>query len=123
MIPYKVVQRELERLFEDRCTVYGKEINTRDPETYETIVREEVIHEDIACRLSFDSEKHDNSPMHTTGTQTATLFVAPDIEILEGSRVVITKMTGAVIEMANSDAPPIYGSHRQYKLTKIDRAR
>ena len=104
----------LQRLFTDRCCVYGYESYRRADGS--TGSREVLLLENIPCRLSFDNIKRvyeTNTVSHLT--QTVRLFTPPETVIPEGSAVVLQRGQ-TELRYKSSGIPAVYETHREYLL-------
>ena len=109
------VRNALEMLYEHKCTVieYGK---IKDPITKQTNFGEVEVLTDQPCRLSFQQlKKSEQTESANSIAQVIKLFISPDIEIKEGSKIVVTH-NGRISEYKNSGTPAIYPTHAEYIL-------
>lgn len=88
----------LAKTFRDRLTVYRKHLG-KDPDTLETVEKEDAVYEDIACALS---QKSNNAPerqeFHSETQREFTIFTIPGIELEDNDKVAITTETGQIFE-------------------------
>ncbi|WP_410496387.1 hypothetical protein QTL86_02650 [Cellulosilyticum sp. ST5] len=108
-------RRAMESLYEHNCTVieYGK---VKNPVTKITEMKEIAVLENQPCKLSFFTSKAANQTESANQvTQVIKLFVAPEIIIKEGSKLVITH-NGKVSEYKNSGVPSIFPTHQEIVL-------
>lgn len=115
----KAYRRAVERMYEDRCSIY--EVGSvRDRKTGITRPADNIlVVENEPCRLSFKSFGPANQ---TEGpaklSQEIKLFIAPEMKIKEGSRVVIIR-NGKTFEYRSSGVPAVYSSHQEIVLTYV----
>lgn len=82
------------------------------------ITRQEAVtvQENIPCKLSFEKlnavVQTDTAAAMAQGVK---LFVAPDVEIKSGSKIVVTWM-GETLEYSCSGQPAIYPTHKEIML-------
>ncbi|WP_317076981.1 hypothetical protein, partial [Clostridium neonatale] len=94
----------------------------KDPVTKVTSKKDTIVLENQPCRLSYSSVKSTNqSEVNATVQQTIKLFIAPEIEIKEGSKIIITH-DGRTTEFKHSGKPAIYSSHQEIVLEKAGNA-
>ncbi len=108
-------RRAMELLYEHTCTVieYRK---VKNPVTKITEMKEIAVLENQPCKLSFFTSKAANQTESANQvTQVIKLFVAPEIIIKEGSKLVITH-NGKVSEYKNSGVPSIFPTHQEIVL-------
>lgn len=91
-------------------------------DTYETEPVETVLYDDEPCRLSYGSPSNAGSEFSTEGKQVIKLFCGPDVVIPQGSKIEVMRQ-GNTFSFGRSDAPAVYGSHREYTVTKWEKTR
>ena len=105
----KAHRKVIESQYEHTCTI--KEFQSvKDPISKVTKKQEATILENQPCRLSYSSVQ-----------QIIKLFIAPEIEIKEGSKIIITH-EGRTTEFKHSGKPAIYSSHQEIVLELVDNA-
>ena len=105
----------IESLYEGKCSVFiqGK---TTDPDTKETLFIETELFNDQPCKLSFSTITTTNEVGHTAGVRQVTkLFIAPELNIPAGSKLVITQR-GVTGEYSNSGISAFYSNHQEIPL-------
>lgn len=116
MIDYDKHRKVIERLYEDQCTVKVWESFT-DPITKITGHKEVTLIENQPCRLSF---KNLSATIKTEGpaevVQETKLFIAPELKIPAGSKIVVTQKSGRATEFSYSGVPAVYPSHQEIIL-------
>ena len=108
-------RKAMELLYEHTCTVieYRKE---KDSITKITGMKEVSVLENQPCKLSFSTSKSTQQTESANEiTQVIKLFIAPEIEIKEGSKLVINH-NGKVSEYKNSGVPSIFPTHQEIVL-------
>ena len=108
-------RKAMELLYEHTCTVieYGK---VKNPTTKITGMKEIAVLENQSCKLSFSTIKaSEQTESANQVTQVIKLFIAPEVEIKEGSKLVITH-NGKVSEYKNSGVPSIFPTHQEIVL-------
>lgn len=108
-------RKAIEMLYEHTCTVveYGK---TKDPVTKQTKFIEKIVLENQPCKLSFSTTKaSDQTESSNQVQQVIKLFVAPEVEIKEGSKIVVAHNDN-LSEYKNSGAPCIFPTHQEIVL-------
>lgn len=113
-------RKALERLWTDHCAFYVR-VSTKDPVTKVTDFTEEMAMQDIPCRVSFSALAATSGDGVAAVAQTVKLFLAPEIAIPAGCKIVVTRSNGAVLTYAQSGQPAIYSSHQEIMLTLWER--
>ena len=106
------VKKALESLYTGVCDVYefGP---SKDPVTNITTNQEILVHTAIPCRVSFKTiQETAQGDGPATVTQVTKLFLAPDLEIKPGSKIVVTQ-NGRTFEYASTGAPAVYTNHQE----------
>lgn len=111
----KAARRAQEATYEGLCTIieyrYVKDEKTRLSEEEEV-----TVIEDQPCKLSF--EKLDaviQTETAATAAQGIKLFLAPEVEVNSGSKIVVTQ-NGVTGEYSASGKPAIYPTHQEIIL-------
>lgn len=114
----------LTKLWKDRCNVTVRKSYKRDNKS--TGFREEVIMEDVPCKLSFyDNFVSANSPATPNGNvaplkQLVKLFIAPNITIPPGSKITVTH-NGNITDYTHSGTPAMFTNHQEILLELFDK--
>ena len=106
----------LERLWKDRCSVIVKEKQT-DPSTKITDFVENFLLQDQPCKLSFETLTATKGDGTAAAFQSVKLFLSLDVTIPLGSKIVVTRPSGTVMEYANSGQPGMFTNHQEIQLT------
>lgn len=115
MIDFAMNKPILELLYTDRCTIYNKE-NVKNDKTHITKQEWVVYKEDIPCRLSSKSiSTVDSSSDYPIVRQEIKLFLAPDIVIPAGSKIVVTHLNETKTYKKSSTAL-IYENHQELNI-------
>ncbi len=111
----KAARRAQESTYEGLCTVYEYR-STKDPDTKITHEEEISVIENQPCKLSFEKL---NAVVQTETAaviaQGLKLFLAPEIHINGGSKIVVTQ-NGVTGEYSASGEPAIYPTHQEIML-------
>lgn len=112
----KAARKAIESTYLGVCTILERQ-DVRDEVTKITRKNEEVpVIENQPCKLSFESL---NAVVQTetaaTLAQGTKLFIAPEIKIKPGSKVIV-KQNGVTTEYSASGEPSVYFSHSEYML-------
>lgn len=106
----------IEKLYEDVCTAFILE-DYKDPITKITKKQERALFENQPCRLSF---KNLSTTIKKEGpaevVQVTKLFIAPELKIPAGSKIVVTQKSGRTTEFSYSGVPAVYPSHQEIIL-------
>ncbi|WP_216629071.1 ABC transporter ATP-binding protein [Cytobacillus massiliigabonensis] len=108
-------RKAIEKLYKGVCTI--KEFQSvKDPETKRTKQTEVVILKDQPCRLSIKTVsatgERDNA---ATISQVTKLFIAPEVEIKPGTKIVVTQ-NQRTTEYSYSGFPAVYPTHQEIVL-------
>ena len=111
----QAARRAIESTYEGTCSVIQYQSIT-DEKTRITSQKEVLILENQPCRLSFEKL----SVVRQTETaavpvQNVKLFLAPEIPIWEGSKMIVTQQ-GITAEYAASGVPAVYSTHQEIML-------
>lgn len=111
----------LHKLYSDdgKCSVFVTRSGT-DLNGGETDEEEEMIFDDIPCRLSHGSTPASSGGIVSDVSDETTLILDPEYLIPEGSRIVVTQ-EGVTDTYINSGKPRVYKSSQQIKLTLYDK--
>lgn len=105
----------LEQTYKGRCTVWERRPYI-DPITKLTDPKQEVIVlEDQPCKLSFASSPPASGMPAASAAQSIKLFLASDIEIKAGSKIIVTQ-ENRTATYASSGQPAVYASHQEIEL-------
>jgi hypothetical protein len=109
----------LERLWNDRCSVYCQEKVT-DPDTHLTDFREQVLAEGLPCKLSFETLTTAEKGHAAATEQKGKLFLSADVDIPAGSKIVVTRagtgQTGREFAFCRSGLAGIFRHHQEIYL-------
>lgn len=88
----------LAKTLRDHLTAYRKQ-KVMDTETLQTLEKEILVYENIPCALSKGgNNRPDRQEFHSEKQFEAVIFAAPEIELLDHDRIVITTETGQVFD-------------------------
>jgi len=109
------VRKAVESLYNGSCTVKVWE-SVKDPITKITTNKEVTRFENKAVRLSHEKQ---TSATNTVGpaviAQTIKLFIAPELDIPPGSKIIVTQ-DGRTGEYSRSGNPAVYKNHQEITL-------
>ena len=108
-------RKALEATYEGLCTVYEYR-DVTDEKTKLSSEEEVAVIEDQPCKLSFEKlnavVQTDMAAKQTQGTK---LFIAPEIKVKPGSKIVV-EQNGVTTEYSASGVPAVYLSHAEIML-------
>lgn len=108
-------RRAIEETYDGTCRIYGMRA-VRDPETKVTRQEEALVQDGIPCHLSFSSAAPAaGSSTVTAVQQTIKLFLAPELVIPPGSRIVVEQQ-GRCESYDQSGKAAVYSSHQEILL-------
>ena len=111
----KMHRQMVEGLYEGTCNIFER-CNVTDPDTKITSQKETVVHKDLACRLSFT--KVTPAYKQAEGAkqeQLAKLFLAPEIAVKPGSKIVVTQ-NNVTETYKMSSLAAVYTGHQEIVL-------
>ena len=113
-------RKAIESLYKGLCTVkVWREVE--DPVTHATTHKEVTLLTDQKCKLSYEKQA---STTPTGGpaviAQTTKLFIAPELDIPAGSKIIVTQH-GKTVEYTRSGEPAIYTDHQEIMLEAFER--
>lgn len=114
-VAIKQARKAIESLYDSICTVveYRQE---KDPVTKKMVSKEVTVYKDKPCRLSYSSNKKaDQMEAANAVTQIIKIFIAPELDIKPGSKLVISSK-GRMVEYKNSGVPAVYDTHQEIVL-------
>lgn len=113
---YAKARKAQESQYRDLCTV-SEYRDITDKKSKLTRKGEAVVLENLACRLSFESQ---SAAVQTdTGAavaQSVKLFLAPEVRVKAGCKITVTLSGGEVGEYSLSGIPAVYPTHQEILL-------
>lgn len=107
-------RKAIEKLYTHTCSVVIKE-KIKKPD-YSTGFIEKTLLEDQPCRISFSNISTVNETSHSgLKQQTIKLFIAPEINIKEGSKIIVNH-DGIESLFSKSGVPAVYPTHQEINL-------
>lgn len=121
MKAFDFARKKVESLYSGVCSVYVLD-NVRDPDTKQTKQTERLMLDNQPCRVSFESN---NTTVKSNDTvnekpQSIKLFIAPEIIIAAGSKIVVTQ-NGRTETYKSSGVPRVYVTHQEIALELFER--
>jgi len=108
-------RRDIESLYKGVCTIYEMQ-KVKDPNTHQTTTKEVMVLENQKCKLSYENITSANqTSAPATIAQSTKLFVAPEIVVKAGSKIVVTQQ-GRTTAFSRSGEPAIFTDHQEVKL-------
>lgn len=117
---YAMQRKAIESLYIGVCSVVERK-SIKDPITHITKQVEVTVLANQSCKLSFDRIAT-TSQTDAAGivVQTAKLFIAPEIDIKPGSKIVVTQH-GRTEAYTRSGQPAYFTSHQEIQLELFER--
>ena len=110
---FDVIKAPCESLYGGRCDIY--EYQSTDGIVDST--KEVKVYSEIPCRLSYKSIiSSDQSETVNILNQVIKLFLSPDVEVKEGSKIVVNQNCKTQ-DYYCSGVPAVYSSHQEIELT------
>ncbi|MEH1740097.1 hypothetical protein V6948_07855 [Fusobacterium varium] len=115
----KSYRESLERFYTDTCSIYESGL-IKDLKTGITKpTADNLVVKNQQCRISFKTISPTNqTDSNNKISQEIKLFIAPELLIKEGSKIVITR-NGRTTEYKNSGTPAIYSTHQEIILILV----
>ena len=107
-------QRELQKLWTDRCTVIVR-VKKKDEQSKLTDFVEETLFEEEPCKLSFVSLSTTGEGNVPSFGQAAKLFMSNEKEVPAGSKIIVTRQ-GKAFTFARSGEPGWFTCHQEINL-------
>ncbi len=105
----------LESLWDGACDIYVRETIV-NPENGRNETDEKALYTQLPCRLSYKSISSTNEESEAAAVQQVVkLFIAKDIEIPSGSKIVV-KQEGRAGTYTKSGDPAVYRFHQEVVL-------
>lgn len=115
MTDIEMVREAIESTYIGECDII-EYVKTRNEKTKQNEYKEEIVLEKQKCRISFENISNSVQSDTTNNiTQIIKLFIAPEIKIKSGSKIVVTQ-NGKIQEYKNSGVPAIYETHQEIML-------
>ncbi len=107
-------RKAIEKMYVHTCTIVIKDkVKQKD---YSTKLVDKVLIEDQPCRISFSNIYTVNESSHSgLKQQTIKLFIAPEINIKEGSKIIVNH-DGIESLFSKSGVPAVYPTHQEINL-------
>ncbi len=113
------VREAIESTYIGLCDVI-EHIKKRNPKNKQNEYTNETVLEEQKCRLSFETVSNTNQSETTNNAvQIVKLFIAPELEIKKGSKIIVTQ-NGRTTEYKNSSKPAVYETHQEIVLELFD---
>ncbi len=109
------LKKILQKAYSGKCTIYEYS-SVKDSVTKITRSEEHLHAADVPCRLSYSSKTAAKIGGNVTGiSQTIKLFLSPDINVKEGSKITV-KQDNLTRDYKASGSPAIYPTHQEITL-------
>lgn len=114
-------RKVIELMYEDILTV-TEYVKSKNAKTKLMESQEVVVLEQHPCKLSYENiVQASGSESATHIEQTIKVFMAPEIEVKEGSKLTITTKAGITKDFVQSGIPAIYPTHQEIMLKAFER--
>ncbi|MDO4301551.1 MAG: hypothetical protein Q4D26_09210 [Clostridia bacterium] len=101
-----------EKLYTGKCDIFEYKSNTKGLIKYQ----ETKVFENIPCRISYkNNSSSKENEVANSAEQAIVFFVAPDIDIKPGSKIIVTQ-NGRTVEYKSSGEPAVYQTHQEIRL-------
>ena len=118
-----MVTAHLARFWTDCCDVYVRE-SAVDAETGRTVFSERKLYENLPCRISYRisfetvGAVRDVGNAATAAGQAVKLFLAPEVSIPAGSKIVVRRQ-GREMVFARSGIPAMFEGHQELRVERF----
>lgn len=86
----------------------------------ETNFEEVMVQSDVCCRLSYSNiSSNSENEADSDVTQVIKLFMAPEINVKPGSKILV-KGVGGVVAYKSSGRPAVYPTHQEILLDLVE---
>lgn len=110
----KLARAAIESTYDAECNIIERQTVTENHITKNN--QEVTVQEKKACRISFeDIYSNDETNTESKKSQKIKLFIAPEIKIKPGSKIIVTGR-GRTTTYKNSGEPAIYDTHQEIML-------
>lgn len=117
---YAMQRKAIESLYVGVCSIVERQ-SIKDPITHVTKQVEVTVLADQPCKLSFDRiAATSQTGAASIVMQTAKLFIAPEIDIKPGSKIIVTQR-GRTESYTRSGQPAYFTSHQEIQLELFER--
>ena len=108
-----MVRMAIESMYEDKCTVVE---HCKTKEKGVVTYTDTTVLENQPCKLSFETiTQAEKSEAASPATQAVKLFIAPEVEIKSGSKIIVDHC-GRTTEYTRSGAPGVHPTHQEIML-------
>jgi hypothetical protein len=114
----KAARKQLETMYRGRCTVYTVETVT-DEITHLSRSEQNILYDNVPCHKSYDSSNVTDEYGGSRVVQTVTLFIGPEYDIQEGTKIKITQ-DNRTETFARSAPPKIYPTHQEIQIERVE---
>lgn len=113
-------RKAVESLYKGLCTVKVWQ-EVEDPVTHATTHKEVTLLSDQRCKLSYEKQTS-TTPIGGPAViaQTTKLFIAPELDIPAGSKIIVTQH-GKTTEYARSGEAAVYMDQQEIQLELFER--
>lgn len=111
----KTAQEAFAFLYRDTCTISESQQVLRPNGT--TTEAWEMTAKDIPCRVSYGGASIGENGLLASSTQSVKLFLAPDVYVTTGSRILVTR-EGRTSAYRASTKPALYPTHQEILLSR-----
>lgn len=114
-------RKVVELMYEDSLTV-TEYVSKKNEKTKLMEPEEVVVLEEQPCKLSYEKVSQASQSGSTANVvQVTKIFLAPEVQIKEGSKITVTTKAGITKEYKQSGIPAIYPTHQEVVLEAFER--
>lgn len=113
-------RKVIELMYEDTLTV-TEYVKRKNEKTKLMESEEIVVLEGQPCKLSYEQVTQVSQSDVASISQVIKVFLAPEVEIKEGSKLTVTTKAGITKEYKQSGIPAIYPTHQEIVLEAFER--
>ena len=117
---FEMHRKAIESQYRGTCDIY-EYMTVKDEDTKISSKKQVLVNEKIPCKLSYENISVVGVSNGAAQKEiVAKLFIAPEVEIKAGSKIVVTQ-DGVTKEFARSGEPGIFPSHQEIMLKLSER--
>lgn len=107
-------------MYEDTLTV-TEYVKSKNEKTKLMESEETVVLEDQPCKLSYEQITQAVQGDVASISQVIKIFLAPEVEIKEGSKITVITKAGITADYKQSGIPAVYPTHQEIVLEAFER--
>lgn len=123
MVNYARHRREIEKLYEDECTISRYVKKQKASGAIGLSEDPQPVYVDQPCRLSQKAlGSNDQTDIQNNIAYETKLFISPDITILQGDIIQVTRRRSSIVHTYTAGEPFLYPTHQEVSLQREGKA-